>query len=167
MQDRVCTRFNRLQILYKMMLGIIGSTLAPFDLDCAIPLYGYGDFVSLDKSLVAFDPQYMPFSSASDALAAYDAVIRKVHLSGPANFVPAIYQAMQLVDTSGGRMHTLVILACSSCAPEHEQASTHAVMAASACALHIVVVALGDGPWHRCAASLCRQIRSRVATGSD
>ena len=131
---------------YKMMLEVVGSTLAPFDPDCQIQLYGYGDFVSQDKSLVTFDSQAAPFDTVDNALAAYEEVIRKVHMSGPPNFAPAIYQAMQLVEASGGRMHVLVILACSSMAAQHEQASRQAVVAASACALHIVVVALGDGP---------------------
>jgi hypothetical protein len=86
----------------------------PFDSEQSIPTFGFGDFVSQASGLVSFEHSGAPLKGIDEVVTAYDQVLRKAHLSGPANWAPAILKAIQLVDASGGRFHVLVILTVSS-----------------------------------------------------
>ena len=100
-----------------MVLTVLGRTLAPFDAEESIATFGFGDFVSQGRGLISFDATGAPLVGVDNVVAAYDQVLRKAHLSGPANFAPAINKAVQLVNVSGGRYHVLAILAVGPVRP--------------------------------------------------
>ena len=87
----------------------------------------------------------------------YREIVPHVKLSGPTSFAPAIYEAMRVVQESGGLFHILVILAdgaitrSSALAPgqwsQQEVDTMEAIRRASKLPLSIVIVGLGDGPW--------------------
>lgn len=80
-----------------------------------------------------------------------------VKLSGPTSFAPIIYEAMRVVQESGGLFHILVILADGVITRSsalgrgqwsvQERESMEAIVAASKLPLSIIVVGVGDGPW--------------------
>ena len=95
---------------YKMVLEMLGGAIVQFDPFPSMFLYGFGDFIAQGKGLVNFAGEQGAFNSVADAVAAYNTVLRKAHLSSPINWAPAIYQAINSVQSSGGRFHTLAIL---------------------------------------------------------
>ena len=72
--------------------------------------------------------------------------MREVTLSGPTSFAPIIWKSVQHVAESGNRFHILVIIADGQM--EEEEPTVASIVEASNCPLSIVLVGVGDGPWH-------------------
>jgi hypothetical protein len=69
-----------------------------------------------------------------------------VNLSGPTSFAPIIRRAIDLV-ASSGRYHILLVVADGQVSNEEDTVA--AIVEASNCALSIVLVGVGDGPFNQ------------------
>jgi len=130
---------------YQQVIEIIGKTLEPFDEDKLIPVYGFGDISTHDKAVFPFFPD-RPCYGLQEVLERYNEITPNIQLSGPTNFAPLIYQAINTVKERK-EYHILVIIADGQVT--NEQETINAIVEASKYALSIVVVGVGDGPWEK------------------
>jgi len=129
---------------YQVVISIMGRTLEVFDDDHKIPIYGFGDTHTRDKSVFSFFPNKAPAQGLQEALARYNQITSSIELSGPTSFAPIIKEAIDVIKKHGG-YHILVIIAdgqVSSEAPTRD-----AIVEASNYPLSIILVGVGDGPW--------------------
>lgn len=126
---------------YEQVIQTVMETLAPFDDDGHIPVYGFGDSETRDTGIFRLTSKG---SGSSDVLQAYRETVRRVRLSGPTSFAPLIEHAVQLVKDTG-RMHMLLIIADGQMSDM--QRDLEAIKRASHVPLSIVCVGVGDGPW--------------------
>ena len=96
---------------YKSVMSILCKTLAAFDEDEQIPMYGFGNFDTKNHSVASFDALERPMHTLEAVLRAYDSQIAGVRLSGPTSFAPAVRKGIEIVRASGGQYHILVIIA--------------------------------------------------------
>lgn len=80
----------------------IASTLAPFDDDQLIPVYGFGDATTNDRSVFSFFPGDKPCQGLEQVLERYSEIVPHAHLSGPTSFAPLIYRAINIVRENQG-----------------------------------------------------------------
>ncbi|CAI5440986.1 unnamed protein product [Caenorhabditis angaria] len=128
---------------YQQVITILGRTLAPFAGHGNIGVYGFGDAKTGDWSTFNLKSQG-DCRSLDDVLNVYNAVTPNVSLSGPTNFAPLIYQAMETCQKSRD-YHILVIIADGQVT--NERATRRAIVQACQHPLSIIVVGVGDGPW--------------------
>lgn len=128
---------------YIRVIEAVGRTLAPFDDDNLIPVFGFGDSTTTDRSVFPFFAD-RPARGFEEVLARYPHIVAAARMSGPTNFAPAIEAAIQVVKASK-QYHILVIIADGQVTNRaHTEA---AIVRASAFPLSIVIVGVGDGPW--------------------
>eukprot|EP01006_Ploeotia_vitrea_P028719 TRINITY_DN61352_c0_g2_i1.p2 TRINITY_DN61352_c0_g2~~TRINITY_DN61352_c0_g2_i1.p2 ORF type:complete len:301 (-),score=37.93 TRINITY_DN61352_c0_g2_i1:1420-2322(-) len=130
---------------YQQVIRILGQTLARFDEDNLIPVFGFGDLSTKDHSVFPFygDRDCEGFE---EVLRRYTEVTPFRTLSGPTNFAPLIYKACELLCNNGrNEYHILVIVADGRVTNERE--TIDAIVYASHYSLSIVMVGVGDGPW--------------------
>ncbi|VDM61351.1 unnamed protein product [Angiostrongylus costaricensis] len=128
---------------YQQVITILGRTLAPFASTGRIPVYGFGDAKTGDWSVFSLK-QNGDCSTLDEVLKAYNEVTPTVDLSGPTNFAPLIYQAMEICQQTDD-YHILVIIADGQVT--NERATRRAIVQACQYPLSIIVVGVGDGPW--------------------
>ncbi|XP_053389865.1 copine family protein 1-like [Mercenaria mercenaria] len=128
---------------YQKVISILGETLETFDEDGIIPVYGFGDFKTKDKSVFELSPG-VQCEGFSDVLDVYNEVTPTVKMGGPTNFAPLIYKAIEIVKETN-EYHILVIVADGQVSSESPTKA--ALVEASHYPLSIVVVGVGDGPW--------------------
>ncbi|XP_002737345.1 uncharacterized protein LOC100369190 [Saccoglossus kowalevskii] len=128
---------------YQQVISILGETLAPFDDDGLIPVFGFGDKSTRDKRVFPFKQDGLCFG-VHEVLECYKQISQSVSLSGPTNFAPLIQQAVEIVKQTKS-YHILVIIADGQVTSE--RATRAAIVEASNYALSIVMVGVGDGPW--------------------
>ncbi len=63
-----------------------------------------------NRSVFSFQPNDQPCDGLEGVLKRYHAIARVARLSGPTNFVPIIYRAMEIVKASQNAYHILLIL---------------------------------------------------------
>jgi len=132
---------------YLEALTIISKALWDFDDDHMIPAYGFGDAQTSSKGVFSFEENSRPCKGLVGVEQRYREISGVVTLSGPTSFAPLINQAVKTVrDTN--EYHILLILADGQVSKEEEAATTSAIVEASNYALSIVMVGIGDGPWH-------------------
>lgn len=133
---------------YESVIQILGKTLSPFDDDGEIPVYGFGDTRTTNKSVFSFKigegNVELSCRGFEDALQCYRKVIPTISLSGPTSFSPIIEKAIATVIGEGG-YHILVIIADGEISDPEETA--RAIVKASDYALSIITIGVGDGPW--------------------
>ena len=150
---------------YEQVIEILGKTLAIFDDDGKITVYGFGDSKTTDKAVFSFKTGFAPGDNAGhegvvregegaavdvqcngfeDALEQYRSVMPTLRLAGPTSFAPIIYKAIQTVAHEGG-YHILVIIADGEM--NDGSATADAIVEASNYALSIITIGVGDGPW--------------------
>eukprot|EP00004_Rigifila_ramosa_P018699 TRINITY_DN467_c0_g1_i5.p1 TRINITY_DN467_c0_g1~~TRINITY_DN467_c0_g1_i5.p1 ORF type:complete len:348 (+),score=69.94 TRINITY_DN467_c0_g1_i5:821-1864(+) len=143
---------------YQQVISILGRTLESMDDDRMIPAYGFGDVTTTDKKVFSFLPNDEPCETFRGVLGAYNELARCTNLSGPTSFGPVIRKAIDIVQSTGGAYHILVIIAdgqvqkISPTATElspQERDTIAAIVEASQWALSIVMVGVGDGPWEQ------------------
>ncbi|VDO66955.1 unnamed protein product [Heligmosomoides polygyrus] len=128
---------------YQQVITILGRTLAPFASTGCIPVYGFGDAKTGDSSVFPLK-QDGDCESLEEVLKVYNEVTPTVDLSGPTNFAPLIYQAMEICQKAND-YHILVIIADGQVT--NERATRRAIVQACQYPLSIIVVGVGDGPW--------------------
>ncbi|KAJ1358066.1 hypothetical protein KIN20_016373 [Parelaphostrongylus tenuis] len=94
---------------YQQVITILGRTLAPFASTGRIPVYGFGDAKTGDWSVFSLKHDGH-CTTLDEVLKVYNEVTPTVDLSGPTNFAPLIYQAMEICQQSDD-YHILVIIA--------------------------------------------------------
>lgn len=128
---------------YQRVIEIIGRTLAPFDDDGMIPVFGFGDVVTTDTSVFALHGA-QPCRGFEEALRRYTDVAPTVSLSGPTSFAPIIRRV--IADVRGTRQFTILLLVADG--QVNSTAETEAaIVEASRYPISIVMVGVGDGPF--------------------
>ena len=129
---------------YQRVMDVMCRTLEPFDDDKLIPVFGFGDVTTTDKSVFPFFQDGRPCNGCAEVLARYAEIAPCAQLSGPTSFAPLIDKAIEIVQTTR-QYHILVIIAdgqVSSIKP-----TADAIVRASSYPLSIIMVGVGDGPW--------------------
>lgn len=129
---------------YQKVIHILGNTLEPFDEDGKIPAFGFGDSETTDKDVFCFNSDGSPCKGFAEVLERYNKIASGVHLSGPTNFAPLIYKAIEVVKQER-HYHILLIIADGQVTEEDQ--TIEAICEASNYPLSIVVIGVGDGPW--------------------
>lgn len=125
------------------VIEVVGRVMTPFDEDNLIPVFGFGDTTTTDKTVFPFFPD-RPARGFLEVIARYKELTPRVVMSGPTNFAPAIEAAMQIVQETKA-YHILLIIADGQVTNRaHTEA---AIIRASEFPLSIVLVGVGDGPW--------------------
>ncbi|XP_009617437.1 E3 ubiquitin-protein ligase RGLG2-like [Nicotiana tabacum] len=135
---------------YEQAISIIGRTLSKFDEDNLIPCFGFGDASTHDKQVFSFYQDKQVCYGFEQVLSRYKELVPQLRLAGPTSFAPIIEMAISIVEQSGGQYHVLLIIAdgqVGQLSPQ-EKRTVEAIVKASKYALSIVVVGVGDGPWH-------------------
>jgi E3 ubiquitin-protein ligase RGLG len=151
---------------YQRVMRIVAKSLPSYDEDNMIPAFGFGDIHTASSSCFPFYPD-RPCNGFSEALTRYNEIVDKIELAGPTNFAPVslktssrlvhslhaydldarpqvIRKAIEIV-RSTSKFHILLIVADGQV--DKEQETVAAIVEASRCALSIVCVGVGDGPW--------------------
>jgi len=127
------------------VIAILGKTLEAFDADGRIPAFGFGDSKTKDRRVFPFSSDGQPCLGFNDVLAKYNKVLGDIQLSGPTNFAPLIKEAIKIVKTTK-QYHILVIVADGQVTNERQ--TREAIVEASKYPISIIMVGVGDGPWH-------------------
>jgi len=128
---------------YQQVISILGRTLEVFDEDKQIPVYGFGDITTKGNKVFPFIPD-RPCNGFEEALKRYNEITPQILLSGPTNFAPLIYEAINIVKAARD-FHLLVIVADGLVTSEKETMA--AIVEASKYPMSIVMVGVGDGPF--------------------
>jgi len=128
---------------YQQVISILGRTLEVFDEDKKIPVYGFGDVTTKGVRVFPFFPD-RPCLGFEEVLSRYNEVTPHIQLSGPTNFAPLIYEAINIVKTAKD-FHLLVIVADGLVTSEKETVA--AIVEASKYPLAILMIGVGDGPF--------------------
>ncbi|TYG59283.1 hypothetical protein ES288_D08G289400v1 [Gossypium darwinii] len=142
---------------YEKAISIIGKTLAPFDDDNLIPCLGFGDATTHDDEVFSFHSDHSSCHGFEEVLDCYKKIVPNLRLSGPTSYAPVIDAAIDIVESSGGQFHVLVIIADgqvtrsvntsnNELSPQEEK-TINSIVNASSHPLSIVLVGVGDGPW--------------------
>jgi len=132
---------------YQYVIKIMGHTLAPFATSSrsrGIPVFGFGDCSTGDWSVFPLNGEEEECRDLDEVLRVYNEVTPHVDLSGPTNFAPLIYRAIEICRRVQD-YHILVIIADGQVT--NERATRKAIVSACQYPLSIVVVGVGDGPW--------------------
>eukprot|EP00696_Hemimastix_kukwesjijk_P016039 gnl/Hemi2/4344_TR1533_c0_g1_i1.p1 gnl/Hemi2/4344_TR1533_c0_g1~~gnl/Hemi2/4344_TR1533_c0_g1_i1.p1 ORF type:complete len:331 (+),score=103.17 gnl/Hemi2/4344_TR1533_c0_g1_i1:169-1161(+) len=131
---------------YQEVISIIGRTLADFDDDKIIPLFGFGDASTTDHSVF---PMFTDrgCNGLEDLLNSYNAYTPNVDLSGPTSFTPAIRAAVNIVREARNSYHILLLITDGMTMKPQLDATT--IVEASNYPLSIVCVGVGDGPFDK------------------
>jgi E3 ubiquitin-protein ligase RGLG len=81
---------------YQRVIEILGRTLEPFDDDKMIPVFGFGDSMTTNRSVFPFFPNRL-CHTFKEAVNRYNEITPLITLAGPTNFAPLIYQAIHIV----------------------------------------------------------------------
>jgi len=129
---------------YQQVIQVIGETLSAFDDDNLIPAFGFGDVTTTDKKVFPFYADKSCYG-ISEVLSRYNELTPNIVLSGPTSFGPIIRTAIEIVRNSQA-YHILLIIADGQVTNERD--TINAIVEASNYPLSIVMVGVGDGPWH-------------------
>lgn len=129
---------------YQQVMSVIARTLATFDDDGLIPLYGFGDARTTDKSVFTFHPPGAPCQGLDAVLACYNTVMPGLQLAGPTSFAPIIREAITQVRAS--KQYTILVIIADGQIDRPDDTAA-AIVEASNYPLSIVTVGVGDGPW--------------------
>ena len=78
------------------VISILGQTLAAFDDDNLLPVYGFGDLSTQGHSVFPFRADGV-CHGFQDVLECYNRITPTVGLSGPTDFAPVINEAVSIV----------------------------------------------------------------------
>jgi hypothetical protein len=129
---------------YQNVIRSMGETLAVFDDDGLIPVFGFGDKATGARDVFPLDAT--PANGFEEVLEQYVKVARVVKMDGPTSFAPLIRKACELVHESGNEFHILVIVTDGAVNDNSETADA-IVEASKNTPLSIIAIGVGDGPW--------------------
>ena len=129
---------------YQRVISVIAHTLDPFDDDHLIPVYGFGDVTTTDRSVFSFMPNDLPCNGFEEVERRYLEITPNVQLSGPTSFAPLINKAIQIVEKTR-QYHILLIIADGQV--DAERATRLAIEKASNYPISIICIGVGDGPF--------------------
>lgn len=129
---------------YMEVIDVLGRTLEKFDDDKIIPTFGFGDIYSTNLKVFPFYPD-REANGFAEVLQRYKEITPAIQLSGPTNFAPLIYKALEIVRFNHNAYHILVIVTDGQVTNERE--TIKAIVDATSYPLSIICVGVGDGPW--------------------
>lgn len=131
---------------YQEVIETMGRTLANFDDDDMIPVYGFGDATTGDKDVfhIRGTGPNGECHTHTQVLQRYTQEVTRRTLSGPTNFAPVINEAIRVVQQERS-YHILIIIADGAVTSKKQTAE--AIVRASNYPMSIVVIGVGDGPW--------------------
>ena len=131
---------------YEATIAIVGKTLEEFDDDHLIPVFGFGDSTSTDKSVLPLGqgPNSICIGF-ENVLKAYRRAVPNVILAGPTSFAPLIHKTISIVEKNARSYHILLIIADGQVTNVNETAK--AIVEASKYPISIIMVGVGDGPF--------------------
>jgi len=132
---------------YMQALNIIAKALWDFDDDHLIPVYGFGDKTTEGEAVFSFTDDDRPCKGLVQCEQRYKEIANRVSLYGPTSFAPVIRQGIKLVRETW-EYHFLLIIADGQVSKNKMSATVDAIVEASSYAMSIVMVGVGDGPWH-------------------
>lgn len=130
---------------YMEVINIVGKTLAPFDDDNLIPVFGFGDMTTTDKFVFPLVKKTY-INGLENVINEYKkfATNQKLILCGPTSFNPLIRRAIEITQETG-QYHILVIITDGAVCDQ--EVTAKAIVDASNYPLSIVCIGVGDGPW--------------------
>lgn len=128
---------------YERVLTSLAKTLQAFDDDNMIPMFGFGDSLTTNRSVFPFNLA-IECHGLDSMLHCYRQVIPHIQMQGPTSLAPLITVACNIVRATG-RYH--ILIAITDGIIDDVAATTAAIVAASALPLSIVAVGVGPGPW--------------------
>lgn len=131
---------------YQQVITTLSTILEPFDDDKLIPVFGFGDATTKDKSVFSFRKDNSPCYGFQHVLQCYNEVVNSVELSGPTCFVPIIEKAIEITKQNNS-YHILLIIADGQVEEEQDEYTRQIIIKASYYPISIIVVGVGDGPW--------------------
>ena len=149
---------SHIQNPYQQALSIMCQSLKSFDDDQLIDAYGFGDYVTTNKSVFSFqldmDNKEVPAKGGSaipcytlnGVLENYTRIASRIQMSGPTSFSPIIKKAISLVRDRKS-YHILIIIA-DGCVDDMKETIT-AIIEASYYPLSIICIGVGAGPWDK------------------
>ena len=129
---------------YIRVMDILGRTMEKFDDDRLIPVFGFGDAKTTDRSVFNINKSGQPCHGIQEALTTYKEVTKTLTLSGPTSFVPLVKEAISIVKKTK-QYHILVII-CDGQVTDVD-ANRKIIEEASEYPLSIICVGVGDGPF--------------------
>jgi hypothetical protein len=132
---------------YQHVIQTIGKTLAAFDADQKIPVFGFGDNVSRGHSIFSLNPQDTVNGichTFNDVIDKYNRMTPLIKLGGPTNFAPIIRKSIEIV-TKEKSFHILIIIADGEVSRTSKQETINAIIEASYYPLSIIMIGVGDG----------------------
>lgn len=141
---------SHIQNPYQQALSIMCQSLKSFDDDQLIDAYGFGDYVTTNKSVFPFqlgmDNKEVPCYTLAGVLENYTRIASRIQMSGPTSFAPIIRKAISLVRDRKS-YHILIIIA-DGCVDDMKE-TTAAIIEASYYPLSIICIGVGAGPWEK------------------
>jgi len=128
---------------YQEVIQILGETLSVFDDDGLIPVYGFGDVITKDKSVFPYLRDRV-CNGFQEVLQLYTQITPNVQLAGPTSFAPLIREAITIV-AEAKSYHILIIVADGQVTSVKE--TIDAIVEATKYPLSIIMIGVGDGPW--------------------
>lgn len=104
---------------HRLVLDVLGRTLAAFDDDSRIPCFGFGDVATGAANVFSFMPRGAPVGGLASVRSRYREIASSVVLHGPTSFGPVIRQAGRLAAESGD-FTVLLLMADGQVSAEHE-----------------------------------------------
>lgn len=129
---------------YMEVISVVGRTLEKFDDDKIIPVFGFGDVNTADKSVFPFYPD-KECVGFEQVLERYKEISPNIDMAGPTDFAPLIRKAIEIVRNAHYAYHILVIVTDGQV--NSEAATIRAIVDATSYPLSIICVGVGDGPW--------------------
>jgi hypothetical protein len=127
---------------YEDVIQTIASTLGAYDDDGQIPVFGFGDLRTKNRSVFQIGKKSgMPLDELLDS---YRSTVARVELCGPTSFAPCIAKAAQIAKDS---YHIALIITDGSTLELKRDLA--ALKQASQCPISFVIVGVGDGPFGR------------------
>ena len=126
---------------YQNVISIMGKTLKSIHSNNIIQTFGFGDSKTIHTTVFPY-PQCIGFESV---LQHYNLITPTLQLSGPTSFIPIIKNSINIVRKNYS-YHILVIIADGGM--DEIDKNKKIIKEASYYPLSIIMIGVGDGPWH-------------------
>jgi E3 ubiquitin-protein ligase RGLG len=132
---------------YQQVLTMLYQSLVQrMDDDHQIPVYGFGCSDTTNRQVFSY-ASYKPCHTLEEILYRYKVAAQALKMSGPTNFAPLVYEAIDVVKEAG-KYHILIIICDGAVDKEVDIVATRsAVLAAREYPLSIVCIGVGKGPF--------------------